>query len=114
MSNRKAIKEFLKPDRKKVIVVLILTIISYFFKADCLPSGMLGVCEEYGFPFSFLIMGSGDFAYLPQYIILWPGLIADLIFWYFIVSVIIFIIKLEELKFKKTHKNIKRANNKRI
>ncbi len=33
MINKKTIKEFLKPDRKKVIVVIILTIISYFFKS---------------------------------------------------------------------------------
>jgi len=64
---------------------------SYFFKVDCLPVGMLGVCEEYGFPIPYLRMTSGDVAYIPKYSIIWAGLIADLVFWYFISLGIIYI-----------------------
>ena len=58
----------------------------FFIKVDCLPVGMLGVCEEYGFPTPYLRMTSGDFAYIPKYYILWIGLITDLVFQYFISS----------------------------
>ncbi len=90
MMNRKTIKEFLKPDWRNVLVVLVFMGLSYFFKVDCLPPGMLGVCEKYGFPVPYLAMGSGDFAYFPNYFILWLGLITDLVFWYLISSGIIF------------------------
>ena len=88
--DRETIKQFLKPDWRKVLVVLIFIGFSYFFKVDCLPVEMLGVCEEYGFPMPYLRIGSGDFAYIPQYSIMWLGLITDLVFWYLISSGIIF------------------------
>ena len=77
MMNKETIKEFLKPDWRKALIVLIFLGFSYFFKVDCLPVGMLGVCEEYGFPTPYLRMTSGDFAYIPKYSILWIGLTTD-------------------------------------
>lgn len=90
MMDKKLIKQFLKPNWKKNLIVLIFISFSYFFKVNCLPAEMLGACEEYGFPMAYLEMSSGDFAYIPQYFILWFGLIMDLIFWYFVSSGIIF------------------------
>lgn len=84
------LKQFLKPDWRNILLTLIFMGFSYFFKVNCLPPGRLGVCEKYGFPISYLSMGSGDFFYLPQYSILWWGLVVDLIFLYLISCSIIF------------------------
>lgn len=90
MMNKETINEFLKPDWRKILIVLIFMGLSYFFKVDCLQPGMLGACEVYGFPMPYLGMESGDFVYVPQYSILWLGLIIDFVFWYLISSAIIF------------------------
>ncbi len=87
------LKQFLKLNWKKILLTIIFVGFSYFLKTDCLPPGMLGACENYGFPMPYLNMGSGDFVYFPQYSILWLGLIVDLIFWYFISFIIISVFK---------------------
>ena len=87
---KQSVKKFLKPDWIKVLVALILTGLTYFYKVDCLPPALL-ICEAYGFPVSYLRMSSGDFFYWPEYSILWLGLVVDLIFWYFISSTVVFI-----------------------
>ncbi len=89
MLTKKSIKQFLKPDLRKVLFVLVFIGFSYLFKGSCLSSGRLGVCEEYGFPMHYLGMNSGDFVYLPQYSILWAGLAIDLIFWYLVSCLLI-------------------------
>ena len=87
---KQSVKQFLRPDWRKILLALILSGLTYFYKVNCLPPGMLGVCEGYGFPVSYLRMSGGDFVYWPQYSILWLGLVVDLIFWYFICSAIVF------------------------
>ena len=84
---KQSVKQFLKPDWRKILITLILLSLTYFYKVDC--PGML-ICEAYGFPVSYLRMISGDFVYSPNYSILWLGLVADLIFWYFVSSAVVF------------------------
>jgi len=86
---KQSVKQFLKPDWRKILITLIVLGLTYFYKADCLPPGML-ICEAYGFPISYFHVWSGDLFYYPQYSILWLGLVVDLIFWYFISSAIVF------------------------
>ena len=87
---KQSIKRFLKPDWIKLLGALIFPGLTYFYRVNCLPPGMLGVCEAHGFPISYFRMSSGDFVYWPQYSILWLGLVVDLIFWYFVSSAIVF------------------------
>ena len=87
---KQSVKQFLKPDWIKILGTLISLGLTYFYRVNCLPQGMLGICETYGFPVSYLRMSSGDFAYWPQYSILWMGLVVDLIFWYFASSAVVF------------------------
>jgi len=86
---KQSVKQFLKPDWRKILITLILLGLTYFYKVNCSPGGVV-ICEGYGLPISYLRMWSGDFAYRPQYSILWLGLVVDLIFWYFVSSAIVF------------------------
>jgi hypothetical protein len=86
---KQSVRQFLKPDWRKILITLILLGLTYFCKVNCSPGGLV-ICEAYGFPISYFRMWSGDFAYRPQYSILWLGLVVDLIFWYFVSSAIVF------------------------
>jgi len=86
---KQSVKQFLKPDWRKILITLILLGLTYFYKVDCSPGGVF-ICEAYGFPISYLRMSSGDLVYYPEYSILWLGLVVDLIFWYFVSSAIVF------------------------
>jgi hypothetical protein len=94
-----SVKQFLRPDWRKILGVLVFSDLAYFYEVNCLPQGMLGVCEAHGFPISYLRISSGDLVYLPQYSVLWLGLVVDLIFWYFVSSAIVFaLIQLKHLR----------------
>jgi len=86
---KQSVKQFLKPDWRRILITLILLGLTYFYKFDCSPGGVF-ICEAYGFPISYFRMSSGDFVYYPEYSILWLGLVVDLIFWYFVSSAIVF------------------------
>jgi hypothetical protein len=85
-----SIKQFLKPDVRKIIVFLILLIISFFIKSG------IALGELYwrviGFPLPILVQTDGLFWSLS-----YQGIIIDLIFWYIITCLIIWIYE----KFKK-------------
>src|SRR4030042_2958895 len=88
---KQSVKQFLKPDWRKILITLIILGLTYFYKTDCPPPALL-ICEVYGFPVSYLCMDSGDLFYSPKYHILWLGLVVDLIFWYFVSSAVVFAI----------------------
>jgi hypothetical protein len=86
---KQSVRQFLKPDWRRILITLVVLGLTYFYEVDCSPGGVF-TCEAYGLPTSYLRMSSGDFVYDPEYSVLWLGLVADLVCWYLVSCAIVF------------------------
>lgn len=77
------LKEFIRPDLKKIIISIILLVFFLLFEYNW-AFGELYV-QARGLPFPILTYDSG------YYFFIYFGLIGDIIFWYLISCLIIFI-----------------------
>jgi len=115
--NKETIKQFLKPDWRKIILFLIFMIVSVYFCAPCpklenssivLINPGAPLCEEHGFPLGYFQRGHSYLEGWYQRIIWVPRdalfslmsrnrpfyfakFTVDLILWYFISCLIIFV-----------------------
>lgn len=93
IESKSKLKEFFKPDWKKIILLIIFLIFVFFHVEICSPWGAAGICEARGSPLPLYIcqtkVGPGANASLGCS--LSYGLIIDLIFWYSISCSLIFI-----------------------
>ena len=80
---KQSVRQFLKPNWRRILITLVVLGLTYFYEVDCSPGGVF-TCEAYGLPTSYLRMSSGDFVYDPKYAVLWLGLAVDLVFWYLV------------------------------
>jgi hypothetical protein len=86
---KQSVRQFLKPDWRRILITLVVLGLTYFYEVDCSPGGVF-MCEAHGLPISYFRMSSGDFVYGPEYSVLWLGLVVDLVFWYLVASAIVF------------------------
>lgn len=91
MMNKETIKQFLRPNWRKIIVGIILTLISIFFvQRNISPLFITDVfIMEYGFPLAWLIKSGGFVGY--SFHINYLKLTVDLIFWYFPSCLVVFL-----------------------
>ncbi len=107
MLTKNSIKQFLKPDRRKVILIIVFfflaTGISGVYNKEVDNNSLYGplgffimnsvIFKEYGFPLKWLKVGAGE------KITSYSSLAVDLIFWYLISCLLIFIY--DKIKAKK-------------
>ncbi len=103
MYNKETIKEFLKPNWKKIIIAIIFIITSLLFvydhilpllksESDCMTE--VTIVDFYtiarGFPLPYLLIDIGG-GIAQGFSIFYLGLLVDSIFWYFFSCLVIFI-----------------------
>jgi hypothetical protein len=86
---KRSVRQFLKPDWRKILITLAALGLTYFYEVDCSAGGVF-TCEAYGLPISYLRMSSGDFVYDLEYSVLWLGLVVDLVCWYLVSCAVVF------------------------
>jgi len=87
------IKQFLKPDWRKIVIFGILLIICIKWRSNIVMLAGLRSIASYGFPLPFYSYDTGSVETITPSSskIIWPGLIFDIIFWYLLPCLIIWI-----------------------
>jgi len=83
------LKSFLKPDWRKILLAVISFVLTFFYVYRCSSLKVSGVCEARGLPLYFYICKTMSDSPSLDCSFLYFWLIADIIFWYLLSSLLI-------------------------
>jgi len=84
------LKKFLKPDWRKIVIVMIFFALSYIYTVTTLIPALGLTFLFHGFPLGYFRI-TARYNVIQASKILWVGLLADIIFWYFLSCLIVWI-----------------------